>query len=66
VAIIGTFFCFPGALPVEAGSMNYTSVVLFILLLLILGLWWVQRRTFEGPNIDWDTLNALNTVEDEE
>lgn len=46
--------------------MNYTSVVLFILLLLILGLWWVQRRTFEGPNIDWDTLNALNTVEDEE
>ncbi|KAJ3466538.1 hypothetical protein MRS44_004102 [Fusarium solani] len=66
VTIIGTFFCFPGALPVEAGSMNYTSVVLFILLLLILGLWWVQRRTFEGPNIDWDTLNALNTVEDEE
>ncbi|KAL6411911.1 amino acid permease [Ilyonectria robusta] len=65
VVIIGTFFCLPGSLPVSADSMNYTSVVLVALLLLILGLWTFQRRHFDGPTIDWSLLNELNAVDDE-
>lgn len=61
VTIIGVFFCFPGELPTAAGSMNYTSVVLVVLLIIISALWFVQRHTFEGPKVDLDLLNFLST-----
>lgn len=51
----------PPNLPVHLGSMNYTSVVLVGLFVIIIGLWFgLGRRQFEGPHIDWDMMNSIN------
>lgn len=43
-------FCFPTTLPAEVGSMNYVSVVIVGIILLILISWYGgKRKTFTGP-----------------
>lgn len=52
VAFTGVLFCFPTYLPVEAGSMNYLSVVVAGVALLIAGMWFGgKRNTFSGPQV---------------
>lgn len=56
VAVIGTFICFPPNLPVTTTNMNYTSVILVGLFLVILCLWVTRGHKFTGPKIDWEAL----------
>ncbi|RPB05132.1 amino acid transporter [Choiromyces venosus 120613-1] len=50
IAVTVVFFCFPFIMPVEAGNMNYTSVIVSGFVLLI-ALWWFVHGTenYEGP-----------------
>ncbi|ETS77689.1 hypothetical protein PFICI_09751 [Pestalotiopsis fici W106-1] len=64
VTVIGIFICFPSTLPVTAGNMNYVCAVLFVLTILIAGLWITVRRKFEGPHIDWEFLNGRLEAEE--
>ncbi|KAJ2989390.1 hypothetical protein NUW58_g3491 [Xylaria curta] len=57
ITVIGVFITFPNILPVNASSMNYVSVVLgFVAIILWLG-WRAIRKQFQGPIIDWEMLN---------
>jgi choline transport protein len=61
IVVLGVFICFPPTLPVAVGSMNYTSVILVGLFLVIIGLWFViGRKNFHGPKIDWELMNEAN------
>ncbi|KAK1625277.1 amino acid/polyamine transporter I [Colletotrichum phormii] len=63
IVILGVFICMPPTLPVTAGSMNYTCVVLVGLLGIVLLFWFIDgRKNFKGPNIDWDMIKALNSA----
>ncbi|KAJ3562132.1 hypothetical protein NPX13_g8679 [Xylaria arbuscula] len=65
IAVIAVFISFPNKLPVNAASMNYVSVVLGAIVI-ILGLgWWAIRKQFHGPAIDWEMLNLNQRDEDE-
>ncbi|KAG0126458.1 amino acid/polyamine transporter I [Tuber indicum] len=50
IAVTVVFFCFPFAMPVEAGNMNYTSVIVSGFVVLIT-FWWFVHGTgnYEGP-----------------
>ncbi|KAM0552680.1 hypothetical protein ACHAPJ_007777 [Fusarium lateritium] len=56
VTTIGMFICFPNAIPVDAGSMNYVCVVLGCMVIILVSLWYTVRRYFDGPAIDWELL----------
>ncbi|KAJ4248782.1 hypothetical protein NW762_012620 [Fusarium torreyae] len=56
VTTIGIFICFPNAIPVDAGSMNYVCVVLGCMVIILVSLWFTVRRYFDGPAIDWELL----------
>lgn len=60
--VMGVFICFPPTLPVKAGSMNYTSVILVGLFLVVIGLWFTIGKRFEGPHIDWEMIQEANHV----
>ncbi|KXH67038.1 hypothetical protein CSAL01_06580 [Colletotrichum salicis] len=63
IVILGVFICMPPTLPVTAGSMNYTCVVLVGLLGIVLVFWSIDGwKNFKGPNIDWDMIKALNSA----
>jgi choline transport protein len=50
VPFITVIFCFPTSRPTTAASMNYVSVVICGITLLICGSWWAnKRKTFFGP-----------------
>ncbi|PPJ61050.1 hypothetical protein CBER1_01960 [Cercospora berteroae] len=67
-AVVWTTFlvviiCFPPALPVAVGSMNYTSVVFVALGSMVLGLWvTLGKKKFQGPTIDWAALQTSNEM----
>ncbi|KAL8797911.1 MAG: hypothetical protein Q9182_007127 [Xanthomendoza sp. 2 TL-2023] len=42
-------FCFPFAFPVDAASMNYSSLITGGLSVFIAGWWFVQKGKYEGP-----------------
>lgn len=63
VLVLIVFICMPPRLPVEVGSMNYTSVVLVALVSIVFVLWFVRGKSkFRGPNIDWSLLERANRV----
>ncbi|EXJ85333.1 hypothetical protein A1O1_05697 [Capronia coronata CBS 617.96] len=50
-------FCFPTFLPAEVGSMNYVSVVVVGIIVIIAVLWYGgKRKTFVGPNLNFEGL----------
>ncbi|KAI4717885.1 hypothetical protein E4T48_05892 [Aureobasidium sp. EXF-10727] len=55
--ISGIFLCFPTTNPTSLASMNYNSIVLVGLTLIVLAMWMERRKKFNGPKIDWDALN---------
>ncbi|KAK9238150.1 choline transporter [Lipomyces kononenkoae] len=56
-AFYAVIFCFPTILPAEVGSMNYLSVVVVGIALLIVLFWYGEKRkTFTGPNINLEGL----------
>jgi choline transport protein len=61
IGVLAVLVCMPPTLPVSVGDMNYTSVVLVGLLSIIIVLWFsTGRKTFQGPNINFEELYALN------
>jgi choline transport protein len=61
--VLIVLICMPPRLPVEVGSMNYTSVVLVGLVSVVLVMWFVRGKgKFSGPNIDWGLLRRANHV----
>ncbi|XHG02048.1 hypothetical protein AWENTII_005411 [Aspergillus wentii] len=51
--IITVFFCFPTLFPVTGGNMNYTSVVLVIMLILGVLNWFTHaKRHYHGPRLE--------------
>ncbi|KAK5057849.1 hypothetical protein LTR84_011850 [Exophiala bonariae] len=69
MTLFAVLFCFPVFLPVTAQNMNYLSVVLVGVCLVILALWWGgKRKSFTGPHVDiagLEVLSAVNTSEPE-
>ncbi|KAG6354403.1 hypothetical protein INS49_004420 [Diaporthe citri] len=63
IFVLVVFICMPPRLPVEVGSMNYTSVVLVGLVSIVFVLWIARGKSkFRGPNIDWGLLQRANRV----
>lgn len=61
VVVLAVFICMPPQLPVEVGSMNYTSVVTAGLFVIVILMWTFSgRHQFEGPHINWELLKVAN------
>jgi choline transport protein len=65
IPVLIVLVCMPPALPIAVESMNYTSPILVGIVVIIVGGYFVFGKHFEGPNIDWDMLNAGNRLEHE-
>ncbi|KAL8635621.1 MAG: hypothetical protein Q9228_006904 [Teloschistes exilis] len=49
IIVFVVIFCFPFALPVDAESMNYASLITGGLSLFVLAFWFVRRSSYVGP-----------------
>lgn len=56
IIVLGVGVSMPPQLPVEAGSMNYSSVCLVGLAAIIMAFWFTIGHNFAGPQIDWDAI----------
>lgn len=57
IVVLGVFVCFPPAIPVSVGDVNYTAAVVVGVFAVILLFWGVSgRRMFKGPRVDWEGL----------
>ncbi|KIW80457.1 hypothetical protein Z517_07073 [Fonsecaea pedrosoi CBS 271.37] len=63
VVCILVFTCFPSFDPIQISSMNWSSVVLVGLFGLIIVLFFVTGRNFQGPEIDMALISAANQQE---
>ncbi|KAI1746649.1 amino acid/polyamine transporter I [Xylaria castorea] len=62
IVVLGVLVSMPPSLPVSVQTMNYTSVILVGLFVIILFLWYLDgRKKFEGPHIDWELIKEANT-----
>ncbi|GAM90464.1 hypothetical protein ANO11243_085080 [Dothideomycetidae sp. 11243] len=61
--VSGTFLCFPNSIPAELNTMNYNSVVIVGLMVIVIACWLERRKKFKGPIIDLDALNANAALE---
>ncbi|PLB40464.1 putative choline transport protein [Aspergillus candidus] len=63
LVVSGVLMLFPTRWPPTKGNMNYGSVVIAGIFVVIILLWVVDRRKkFAGPKIDWEALNAKNAI----
>lgn len=51
IVVFIVIFCFPFALPVDAASMNYASLITGGLSLFVLVFWFIRQGTYVGPRI---------------
>lgn len=58
------FFCFPLVLPATAQNMNYTSVIIVGLMVLV-ALWWFlrARREYQGPQYSFEAAERLSAFQ---
>ena len=49
IAVFIVIFCFPFALPTDAATMNYNSLITGGLSVFIAGFWFWRRKNYEGP-----------------
>lgn len=62
IVVLGVAVCMPPSVPVSTVTMNYISVIIIGLFVIIMVLWLVDgRKKFEGPHIDWDLMKEANT-----
>ncbi|KAF3406466.1 Choline transport protein [Talaromyces pinophilus] len=62
IVVLGVAVCMPPSIPVSTATMNYISVIITGLFVIIMVLWFVDgRKKFEGPHIDWDLMREVNT-----
>ncbi|KAF2120327.1 amino acid/polyamine transporter I [Lophiotrema nucula] len=62
IGVLAVTVCMPPSLPVAVGSMNYTSVSLVGLALIIFSFWFTIGGKFKGPDIDWDAMEAAKVA----
>ena len=61
--VVLIFYCFPTTTSVTGSTMNYASVVLFVILLFSIINWFVwARRNFTEPKIDFGKLERLERM----
>jgi hypothetical protein len=65
IVVSNVFFCLPYSRPpVTAATMNYTSLVSYGLALLVVVWWFVGgKRSYKGPKLSSQTLEALEGVQ---
>ena len=63
MVVFVVIFCFPFALPVDAESMNYTSLITGGLTLFVAALWGWQQAGYRGPK-DVILDEAVNLAKD--
>lgn len=56
-------FSFPASIPTDVSSMNYSSVVLVGLLAVLVAMWLVIGKNFEGPKADLEKMNLLGVAQ---
>ncbi|KAF4946103.1 hypothetical protein FSARC_14273 [Fusarium sarcochroum] len=52
VLVTSVFFCFPPAIPVNVSTMNYVTAVLGIFIIFVTALWFLKRKSYEGPQLE--------------
>ncbi|GAW17731.1 hypothetical protein ANO14919_071970 [Xylariales sp. No.14919] len=63
IVVLGVLVSLPPSLPVDTETMNYSSVILVGLFIIILVAWHFNgRKNFEGPHIDWDLMREANML----
>ncbi|KAI1628725.1 amino acid/polyamine transporter I [Exophiala viscosa] len=62
IIVLTALVCMPPSIPVEVGTMNYTSPILVGLFAIVIGSWFIYGHQFEGPKIDWEMLNATHEL----
>jgi len=64
IMVTVVFFCFPLVLPVTAQNMNYTSVIIVGLMVLV-ALWWLlsARRKYQGPQYSFEAAERLSAFQ---
>ncbi|KAI0449477.1 amino acid/polyamine transporter I [Xylaria acuta] len=61
IVVLGVLVSLPPSLPVSVQTMNYTSVILVGLFVVILLQWYFDgKKKFEGPHIDWELIKDFN------
>ena len=49
IIVFVVIFCFPFAMPVDAASMNYASLITGGLSLFVLAFWFIRQKHYVGP-----------------
>ena len=64
ILVSNVFFCLPYSVPpVTAATMNYTSLVSYGIALLVVIWWFVGgKKSYKGPKLSSETLEALEGV----
>ncbi|KAL6920836.1 hypothetical protein ACHAP8_004952 [Fusarium lateritium] len=63
VLVTSVFFCFPPAIPINLSTMNYVTAVLGIFIIFVTGLWFMKRKTYEGPKLEFILGEELPVVD---
>lgn len=56
----GVFVSFPFTLPATAQSMNYASVVIVGLFSIVIVIWFLIGKNYQGPDVSLQDINAMN------
>lgn len=63
IIVFIVIFCFPFALPVNAASMNYTSLITGGLTLFVAVFWFMRKGQYEGPHfVPLETVIAKDAI----
>jgi type IV secretory pathway VirB2 component (pilin) len=53
VLVTSVFFCFPPAIPINVSTMNYVTAVVGIFLVFVTALWFLKRKSYQGPKLEF-------------
>ncbi|KAG5662434.1 hypothetical protein KAF25_004852 [Fusarium avenaceum] len=53
VLVTSVFFCFPPAIPINLSTMNYVTAVVGIFLVFVTALWFLKRKSYQGPKLEF-------------
>ncbi|UQC91566.1 amino acid permease [Colletotrichum lupini] len=69
VIVTSIFFCFPPAIPIDISTMNYVTAVIGVFIVYAVTLWFIKRKTYNGPKFELilgEELPTANPIEDQE
>jgi choline transport protein len=56
----GVFVCLPFTIPTTAQSMNYASVVIVGLFMIVIAVWFMIGKNYEGPEVSMENISRMN------